>query len=110
MTELQFIEISKWQKETFGQATPLSKLAHLAQEMVELKDAITNEDHTIDHEAIRKTKMEYADCFFLLFGSAAAYGMSYKDICDSIQKKFEINKRRKWGKPDENGVVNHLKE
>lgn len=110
MTELQFNEISKWQKETFGQATPLSKLAHLIQEIVELKDAINDEDHTINHEVIRKTKMEYADCFFLLFGSAAAYGMSYKDICDAIQKKFEINKKRKWGKPDENGVVNHVKE
>jgi len=109
MTEKQFNEISKWQKETFGQATPLSKLAHLIKEVVELKDAIQNEDHTIDHEAIRKTKMEYADCFFLLFGSAAAYGMSYEDICDAVQKKFEINKARKWGKPDVNGVVEHIK-
>lgn len=29
MTEQQFNEISAWQKVTFGQATPLSKLAHL---------------------------------------------------------------------------------
>ncbi len=110
MTEKQFNEISTWQKETFGQATPVSKLYHLVEEIVELKDAINNEDHTIDHEAIRNTKMEYADCFFLLFGSAASYGMSYKDICEAIQDKFEINKARKWGKPDKNGIVRHIKK
>lgn len=53
---------------------------------------------------------EYADCFFLLYGSANADGMTYEDICFAIQEKFEINKARKWGKPDENGVVNHIKE
>lgn len=109
MTEQQFNEISKWQKETFGQATSLSKLAHLSQEVVELKDAINDEDHTIDHEKIRAVKMEFADCFLLLFGSAASYGMTYKDCIDAIQQKFEINKNRKWGKPDSNGVVNHIK-
>jgi predicted HAD superfamily Cof-like phosphohydrolase len=51
-----------------------------------------------------------ADCFFLLFGSAAADGMSYQDICNAIQEKFEINKRRRWGKPDENGIVKHIKD
>ncbi|HNQ42521.1 MAG TPA: DUF550 domain-containing protein [Saprospiraceae bacterium] len=101
MTEQQFNEISAWQKETFGQATPLSKLDHLAYELVELvKDLISNNPDR---------RLEYADCFFLLFGSASADGMSYQDICDAIQEKFEINKARKWGKPDENGVVNHIK-
>lgn len=108
MTELQFNEISQWQRQTFGQATPLSKLAHLLQEIVELKDAINDEDQTIDHEAIRRTKMEYADCFILLFGSAESYGLSYTDICNAIQAKMEINYKRQWGKPNEDGVVNHV--
>ncbi len=38
MKEQQFNEISAWQKETFGQATPLSKLMHLLKEIGELKD------------------------------------------------------------------------
>ena len=54
-------------------------------------------------------RLEYADCFFLLFGSAYSDGMSYEDICNAIQEKFEINKKREWGKPNINGVVNHLK-
>ena len=110
MNELQFNEITKWQKETFGEATPLSKLAHLIQEVVELKDAIVAENETCGLTGHNDVRMEYADCFFLLFGSAAAYGFSYKDICDAVQEKFEINKARKWGKPDENGVVNHIKK
>jgi hypothetical protein len=35
--------------------------------------------------------------------------MTYEDICQAIQEKFEINKSRKWGKPDANRVVKHIK-
>lgn len=108
MTEQQFYEITKWQEETFSKATPLSKIAHLAEELQELVHAIKDEDHTIDHEKIRAIKMEFADCFFLLFGAAAAYGMKYIDIIYAIQQKFEINKNRKWGTPDADGVVRHI--
>ncbi len=114
MTQTQFEEITKWQKETFSKATPVSKLIHLAGdksegEVRELINAINDEDHLIDHEKMRATKMEFADCFFLLFGAASAYGMSYQNIVDAIDDKFQINKARKWGKPDANGVVNHIK-
>ena len=46
----------------------------------------------------------------LLFGSATADGMTYQDICNAIQEKFEIIKTYKWGKPDENGIVRHISE
>ena len=100
MTEQQFNEISAWQRETFGQATPLSKIAHLAEELQELVSDLKSNNPA--------RRLEFADCFFLLFGSAAADGMTYQDICQAIQEKFEINKARKWGKPDENGVVQHV--
>lgn len=100
MTEQQFKEITAWQKETFGQATALSKISHLGEELSELNyDLINNKP---------ERRLEFADCFFLLFGAAAADGMTYQDICQAIQEKFEINKTRKWGKPDANGVVNHI--
>jgi hypothetical protein len=35
--------------------------------------------------------------------------MSYQNIIDAINQKMEINYQRKWGKPNEDGVVNHLK-
>lgn len=102
MTKQQFEEITAWQKATFGKANTLSKLAHLEEELGELKT-----DIVMNAEAKR---LEFADCFFLLFGAAAADGMSYYDICSAIQEKFEINKSRKWGNPDENGVVKHVNE
>lgn len=102
MLQQQFNEITKWQKETFGQATPLSKIAHLAEELSELVADLKSNNPG--------RRLEFADCFFLLFGAAAADGMSYEDICNAIQEKFEINKKRKWGKPNEQGVVNHIKD
>ncbi len=101
MTEQQFNEISAWQNQTFGQATPLSKIAHLREEL----DELVSDIKTIAPDR----RLEFADCFFLLFGSAAADGMTYEDICNAIQEKFEINKARNWGKPDKNGVVKHIK-
>jgi len=102
MNKELFEEIVTWQKETFGQATPLSKLAHLQEEVEELIADLKSNNP--------KRRLEFADCFLLLFGSAAADGMSYQDITDCITEKFEINKTRKWGKPNAEGVINHIKE
>lgn len=101
MTQKQFNQMVQWQKQTFGQSNPLSKLAHLSEELQELHaDFLSNNP---------ERRLEFADCFLLLFGCAAADGMTYLDICNAIREKFEINKARKWGKPDANGVVNHIK-
>lgn len=111
MESKQFKEVTEWQIKTFGHATALSKIAHLKQEIKELEVAINNEDKTVVlFEAIEETRMEFADCFILLFGAAASYGMTYQDIVDAINEKMRINVNRKWGNPDANGVVNHIKE
>lgn len=101
MTPKQFYEITEWQKQTFGNATPLSKLEHLKEEVNELIFDITNNKET--------KELEFADCFILLFGAAASDGMDFEDICEAIHAKMVINYKRKWGKPKENGVVNHIK-
>lgn len=100
MRKDQFKKITEWQNRTFGEATPLSKIEHLKQEIEELQEDV--ESNAEDK------RLEFADCFILLFGAAASDGMSYDDICDAINEKMKINYRRKWGKPDEKGVVNHL--
>jgi hypothetical protein len=100
MTEQQFNDITAWQVQTFGNATPFSKISHLSEELEELLADL--------HANASERRLEFADCFFLLFGAAYADGMSYSDICNAIQEKFEINKVRKWGEPDENGVVKHI--
>lgn len=102
MTDKLYNEITAWQTKTFGQSTSLSKIAHLSEEIRELASDIANNNPD--------KRLEFADCFFLLFGAAASEGMSYEDIISAIEEKFEINKARKWGKPNENGVVNHIKE
>lgn len=101
MTSRLFADISSWQKNTFPDATANSKLCHLTEEVIELKEAIA-ENHP-------DKRLEFADCFLLLFGAAASDGMCYDDIINCIKEKFEIVQKRKWGKPDENGVVKHIK-
>jgi len=102
MKAKQFKEITEWQKETFGKATAKSKVIHLLDEVLELKNDLDNNNPDI--------RLEYADCILLIYGSAHANGMSYEDICSAVDEKMKINKSRIWGKPDENGVVNHIKK
>lgn len=102
MTETQFNEITEWQQRTFPNSTELSRVKHLIKEVDELKDEVCV-------GTVEEKEMEYADCFFLLFGAAKMAGMTYNDICYAIERKFEINRQRQWGRPDSDGVVNHLK-
>lgn len=101
MTEEQYKAITSWQNNTFTRATALSKIAHLRQEIEELADDIKNNNPN--------QNLEFADCFILLFGAANSAGMSYQNIIDAINQKMEINYQRQWGKPNEDGVVNHVK-
>ena len=105
MEKSQFKKISEWQRKTFGQATPLSKIAHLKEEIEELETELSC---TVSTSVKRVKEREFADCFILLFGAAASDGMSYDDIVRCIDEKMEINYKRKWGKPQANGVVNHI--
>jgi NTP pyrophosphatase (non-canonical NTP hydrolase) len=100
MTEKLFNEIATWQQDTFPTGTPDSTLHHLLDEIRELRYALRFD--------WPNAKEELADCMFLLFGCADRMGMSYQDIQDAIQAKFEKNKARTWGQPDDNGVVKHI--
>lgn len=69
-------------------------VAHLAKEVAELAE------NPRDME-------ELADCMLLLFHLAHQNG---GNLQAAIARKLEINKRRKWGKPDAQGVVEHVRE
>jgi NTP pyrophosphatase (non-canonical NTP hydrolase) len=101
-------EVTEWQDKTFPGANSLSNLAHLIEEIVELKDAIVSSAY--EGPKNHSIRMEYADCFLLLFGAASKSGFDPKDVFDAMREKMEINKNRKWGSPDENGVVRHIKD
>jgi hypothetical protein len=109
MTERQFNEITAWQLETFGPTTPRARLMHLLEEIHELDAAMLKDQSPHTTKNFMDVQMEFADCFFLLFGAAAAKGFSYRNICEFIEHKFEINKSRQWGEPNEQGVVKHIK-
>lgn len=90
MHDLQF-QIADWQIRTFSGGGPGSKLAHLEKEIDELKESLDPE--------------EVADCAILLFGIAADIGC---DLIEECWKKLDKNRKRIWGDPDENGVIEHV--
>ena len=113
-------DISEWSDATFGngQRNP-AIVHHLKKEVDELIEALNilkvlGCDNSVGigefGRQLSKTEMEYADCFMLLLDSAHHFGMTADDILKAASKKLEINKQRKWGNPDENGVIEHIKD
>lgn len=86
MTTLQ-TEIGEWGMETIS-----GILKHLHREVKELEETNKGE--------------EAADCLILLFQHAHLCGY---DLMIETFKKFDINKKRQWGKPDKDGVIEHIK-
>lgn len=121
MNELQKLmdDVSEWSDATFGamQRNP-AIVWHLKKEVDELIQAL---DYThalgVDESVgagefgrqLSKTKMEYADCFMLLLDSAHHFGLTAENLLELTREKLEINKKREWGKPDVNGVVEHVR-
>lgn len=85
-------EVGSWANKTFGKSTPETVLKHLKREVAELETSGEPD--------------EVADCVLLLLHYAHKRGISIFEEC---VKKHEVNKQRKWGKPDADGVVEHVK-
>jgi hypothetical protein len=123
-SEIQKIqdEIKKWSDETFGKYRNGSPMInHLKREIDELINAMGDYHRGIysnsvergielRNKKIDRIKMELADCFILLFDSAAHEQININGIVNAIKEKLEINKKRKWGRPDENGIIEHISE
>lgn len=92
----------------------IPQMHHLKEECDEVIEAITihNKNQNLPVIEIKGTKdvvgMEYADCLLLLLDSAANFGFNTKELIEYANRKLEINKKRNWGKPDENGVIKHI--
>ena len=98
--DLFFRNTHEWATRTFraGRAAdPRPPLHHLNKEVGELLA------EPFDLE-------EYADALLLLLDAAYLAGFTFSDIFDAARIKFAINQKRQWGAPDENGVVEHLRE
>jgi hypothetical protein len=92
-------ELGVWSDNAFGlNRPPTAPLHHLLKEVEEL----------IDKEG--KDPEEFADCLMLLLDAARMANLNTKELLKQCNLKLDICKGRQWGKPDPNGVVEHIKE
>lgn len=90
-------DLKIWTEKTFPQRTMGSILAHLRSEIAEIEE---NPDDI----------MEFADAFMLLFDAVSYQGFHMSEVYRAMDRKLEINKARKWGRPNAEGFVEHIKE
>ncbi len=133
--ELQFAA-SSFTDKAFGEnRSPNGALNHLHQEISEVFKSIEaleefhktaptelrgdgrDGDWSLTSEALEKfielrheKIIEYADCLLLLLDAISCEKLSVKVIVRAAYEKLEINKTRKWGTPDANGIIEHIKE
>ena len=100
-------DVIEWQTKTFGKATPLSKIRHLQKETEELVDDLISSAYDGPENVM--LRLEFADNFLLLFGAALSANFTLNDIYDAMFEKLEICKKREWGEPDKDGVVEHIR-
>ena len=106
--------IAEWSNSEFGKGQRnLAIVYHLKKEVDELIEAIEKYNKskglTFEESRLSQAYTEYADCFMLLLDSAFHFGLSADDLIGITISKLEVNKTREWGKPDEKGVVEHIK-
>ncbi len=95
--ELQDV-ITQWADETFGKdRKPVSILHHLKKEIEELLERPDSLE-------------EYADVGILWLNAADKAGYKVEILFAAMAMKMVENATRKWGTPDQNGVVEHLRE
>lgn len=89
--------VSEWQEDTFGFAQTIPGIdAHLVKEFRELLEATTEEAQ----------REECADILILLMGRAHKMGF---DLLTETERKLAINRKRTWGQPDAQGVIEHTR-
>lgn len=112
-------EITNWSDSQFGTGDrTLGIINHLKEEVDELhesatlvyKNLITNLDFLMGRDYVDKTVEEFADCFMLLLDAAAHFGLNADKLVQATLLKLEVNKNRKWGEIEDNGVVHHIKK
>jgi hypothetical protein len=96
-------DIRKWSDATFGEdQRTIPILHHLMKEVPEAIEVCETGSH--------KAQWEFADCLMLLLDASSHYGMDAEDLIRYTRLKLNVNKLRKWGKPDKNGVIEHIVE
>ena len=90
--------ITAWADSAFGKdRKPESILHHLKKEI----DELIQEPMSLE---------EYADIGILWLNAADKAGYKIDDLYFAMVGKMWVNKTRKWGRADENGVIEHLRK
>lgn len=91
------------QKVKFPERTVEGMITHLKEEVFELYSSILAKEN---HEVC----MEFADCFILLFGAAALYGLEADEIKTFIKLKLKVVEGREYGPVNELGYRKHIEK
>jgi hypothetical protein len=108
-------QVTTWTGVVFPNATQESRLNHLKAEFRELQNEIIDIDFARkcgwDEAFISRRRAEIgnelADMFLLMLGLAQGENIS---LGECIVTKFLINQNRKWGEPNAEGFVEHIKD
>lgn len=107
MKKLQKImnEIAEWSDATFGEGQrTVPILHHLKKEVDEAIEVCSNMP-----KGTPDAKLEFADMLMLVLDAATHFDIDAEELIMYTKQKLEINKKRRWGVPDSNGVVEHLR-
>jgi hypothetical protein len=102
MSTLEELENERlqWSLKTFPEATAISSLRKLEEEIKEIEADILEG---------KKVPEEYADALMCLFDSAGRHGISVHEIISAFAIKLIKNKNRKWVKNPDN-TYSHIKQ
>lgn len=108
-------QTSKWSDQTFdngnftrSRSVPISY--HLQKESKEVSQALEKYFNNPTSKTFADAGEELSDCLILILDCANHFGYNADELITSCFNKLEINKNREWGKPDANGVVEHIRE
>lgn len=91
--------VHSWAAQTFPVETQtyVQSIAHLKRELDEILSAPGD-------------VTEWADGFILFLEAAKRAGFDTHQLLEAAELKLAINKKRVWGAPDADGVIQHVKE
>ena len=133
-TEVQKLQTAlyQWGKDTFGDLHSNPVLAKkLKEEAAELHTELERKHHLIKStftseyldsvigadefvaekldEIQANIKEEIADCFIMLMHVASDESIKFSELIKLVKQKFEVNKKRRWNKPNASGIIKHKK-
>jgi NTP pyrophosphatase (non-canonical NTP hydrolase) len=104
-------EVREWAEGTFNPNDQFTKhefikgrINHFLKEARELKEEFIRHPFPA---LMKSMGGELADCFILLLHISDLLRF---DLLEEAYEKMEVNKRRAWDQPDEDGVIEHIEE